>query len=58
YHMNKRHWITLLPGPSLEDELVAELITESYRLVVEKLPKARRPVDPAVFGIRREDDPR
>lgn len=58
YHMNKKHWITLLPGPSLEDELITELITESSRLVVEKLPRARRPVDPAVFGIRREDDPR
>lgn len=58
YHMNKKHWITLHPGSSLEDELVAELVTESYRLVVETLPKARRPVDPAVFGIRREDDPR
>jgi predicted DNA-binding protein (MmcQ/YjbR family) len=58
YHMNKKHWITLRPGPSLEDELVTELVTESYRLVVEKLPRAHRPVDPTSFGIRREDDPR
>ncbi|WP_202637769.1 hypothetical protein [Bailinhaonella thermotolerans] len=27
------------------------LVTESCRLVVEKPPKARRPVDPARFGI-------
>jgi predicted DNA-binding protein (MmcQ/YjbR family) len=50
YHMNKKHWITLLPGPSLEDGLVAELVTESYLLVVEKLPRAQRPVDPQLFG--------
>ncbi|ALX67421.1 MmcQ/YjbR family DNA-binding protein [Microbacterium sp. XT11] len=50
YHMNKKHWITLMPGPSLEPDLVAELVTESYLLVVEKLPRARRPVDPALFG--------
>ncbi len=50
YHMNKKHWITLQPGPSLEDGLVEELVTESYRLVVEKLPRAQRPVDPDLFG--------
>ncbi|MBT2475485.1 MmcQ/YjbR family DNA-binding protein [Microbacterium sp. ISL-103] len=50
YHMNKKHWITLLPGRSLEDDLVTELVTESYRLVVEKLPRAQRPVDPQLFG--------
>ncbi|WP_311244494.1 MmcQ/YjbR family DNA-binding protein [Microbacterium sp. WCS2018Hpa-23] len=50
YHMNKKHWITLTPGPSLEEDLVTELVTESYRLVVEKLPKAQRPVDPNLFG--------
>lgn len=50
YHMNKRHWLTLLPGPSLEEDLVRELVTESYRLVVEKLPRAQRPVDPESFG--------
>lgn len=50
YHMNKKHWITVHPGPSLEDGLVAELVTESYLLVVEKLPRAQRPVDPQLFG--------
>ena len=54
YHMNKKHWITLTPGPSLEEGLVTELVTESYLLVVEKLPRARRPVDPALFGRREE----
>ncbi|AKV86200.1 cytoplasmic protein [Microbacterium sp. CGR1] len=50
YHMNKKHWITLMPGPSLDEEIVSELVTESYRLVVEKLPRAQRPVDPDLFG--------
>lgn len=50
YHMNKKHWITLMPGSSLDAELVTELVTESYRLVVEKLPRGQRPVDPELFG--------
>lgn len=50
YHMNKRHWITLHPGGSMQKDLVEDLVTESYLLVVEKLPRARRPVDPTIFG--------
>ncbi|WP_203138104.1 MmcQ/YjbR family DNA-binding protein [Microbacterium sp. JZ31] len=50
YHMNKRHWITLRPGGRLQKHIVEELVTESYLLVVEKLPRARRPVDPDTFG--------
>ncbi|GAB3601294.1 MmcQ/YjbR family DNA-binding protein [Microbacterium tumbae] len=50
YHMNKRHWISVRPGPSLEAGLVAELVTESYLLVVQGLPRTLRPVDPALFG--------
>lgn len=50
YHMNKRHWITLHPGGRLDRQLVEDLVTESYLLVVEKLPRAQRPVDPNSFG--------
>lgn len=51
YHMNKQHWITLSPGGSLNKELVYELVTESYLLVIENnLPKAKWPVDPETFG--------
>lgn len=62
YHMNKRHWITLNPGGSLPEELVRELVTNSYLLVVEGLPRSRRPVDPATFlagdpGSSRTDGP-
>lgn len=50
YHMNKRHWITVHPGGDLPRQLVEDLMTESYLLVVEGLPRAKRPVDPATFG--------
>ncbi|WP_172653053.1 MmcQ/YjbR family DNA-binding protein [Rhodococcus opacus] len=50
YHMNKRHWITLSPGESIDEALVDELVTESYLLVVENLPRTERPVDPKTFG--------
>ncbi|WP_425860918.1 MmcQ/YjbR family DNA-binding protein [Arthrobacter sp. TWP1-1] len=53
YHMNKQHWITLHPGGELQKGLVDDLVTESYLLVVEKLARAKRPVDPEIFGDRR-----
>ena len=52
YHMNKRHWITLHPDGGLDAAFVNDLVTESYLLVVEKMPKKQRPVDPATFGQR------
>ena len=42
--MNKRHWITLAPGGSLTEQLVEELVTDSFKLVHETLPRAERPV--------------
>ncbi|WP_462418488.1 MmcQ/YjbR family DNA-binding protein [Kytococcus sp. Marseille-QA3725] len=50
YHMNKRHWISLHPGDELDAQLVDDLVTESYLLVVAKLPRRERPVDPDTFG--------
>ncbi|MGW4240711.1 MmcQ/YjbR family DNA-binding protein [Streptomyces sp. NPDC004749] len=52
YHMNKKHWITLEGGDGVDEELVRELVTDSYRLVVAHLAKAERPVDPHTYGIR------
>lgn len=49
YHMNKKHWITLRPGGKLPDQLIDELVTESYLLVVKGLPDSKRPVDPETF---------
>lgn len=43
YHMNKRHWNTVILDASLSDEVVLGMIDESYRLVVQGLPKTRRP---------------
>jgi predicted DNA-binding protein (MmcQ/YjbR family) len=42
YHMNKRHWNTVLLDESLPDSLVAEMIEHSYQLVLASLPKAAR----------------
>ncbi|WP_223626928.1 MmcQ/YjbR family DNA-binding protein [Microbacterium sp. EST19A] len=50
YHMNKKHWITVNPSEDLEPELIEDLVTDSYLLVVANLPRAKRPVDPATFG--------
>ena len=50
YHMNKKHWITLEGGDGIDKELVRELVTESYRLVVAHLPKAEQPIDPNTYG--------
>ena len=40
YHMNKKHWNTVLMDGTLPDNLVKEWIDHSYELVVAKLPKA------------------
>jgi predicted DNA-binding protein (MmcQ/YjbR family) len=43
YHLNKRHWNTITLDGSLPDEMVTDLLRDSYDLVVKSLPKARRP---------------
>ena len=42
YHLNKRHWNTVIIDGSLSDELIGDMIEDSYDLVVSKLPQARR----------------
>jgi predicted DNA-binding protein (MmcQ/YjbR family) len=42
YHMNKRHWNTVTVDGDLPDRLVAELVEDSYDLVVAGLPRADR----------------
>ncbi|SMX79572.1 MmcQ/YjbR family DNA-binding protein [Brevibacterium sp. BDJS002] len=62
YHMSKKHWITVAGAGSAEDgsgnildpDLLHDLVLESYCLVVAKLPKKDRPVDPKTFGGRDE----
>jgi predicted DNA-binding protein (MmcQ/YjbR family) len=43
YHLNKRHWNTITLDGSLPDQIVSDLLGDSYDLVVASLPKARRP---------------
>jgi predicted DNA-binding protein (MmcQ/YjbR family) len=47
YHLNKRHWITVTLDGSLPDEMVLDLLEDSYDLVVAGLPAKRRPPGPA-----------
>jgi predicted DNA-binding protein (MmcQ/YjbR family) len=42
YHLNKHHWNTVVLDGSLAEDMVGEMIEDSYDLVVSKLPKARR----------------
>lgn len=42
FHMNKKHWNTVLFENELEDDLLKELIDHSYDLVVQKLRKKDR----------------
>ena len=44
-----RERVRELPGADPK-QLVDDLVTDSYLLVVENLPRAKRPVDPATFG--------
>lgn len=52
YHMNKKHWITVDGGDTIDGKLVKELVTDSYRLVVGGLPRSQQPVDPHTYGRR------
>jgi len=43
YHLNKKHWISVRAGDEITGELLDELVRTSYTLVVQTLPRARRP---------------
>ena len=42
YHLNKRHWNTITLDGSLPDQLVRDLLEDSYDLIVSALPKRVR----------------
>lgn len=42
YHLNKRHWNTVIIDGSLPGQMIKDLIEDSYDLVVEQLPASRR----------------
>jgi predicted DNA-binding protein (MmcQ/YjbR family) len=42
YHLNKRHWNTVVLDGTVPEDLVGDMIEDSYDLVVAKLPTATR----------------
>ena len=42
YHMNKKHWNTILMDGSLPDKLIKELILQSYDLVLRGIPASKQ----------------
>jgi predicted DNA-binding protein (MmcQ/YjbR family) len=42
YHLNKRHWNTVLIDGSLPDQVIADMIEDSYDLVLSHLPRSRQ----------------
>ncbi len=41
YHLNKKHWITIVLDGHVDDDLVRQLIQDSHALVRPKVPRAR-----------------
>ena len=39
FHMNKSHWNTVKFNEDVSDQLILEMVNDSYNLVVTKLPK-------------------
>jgi predicted DNA-binding protein (MmcQ/YjbR family) len=44
YHMNKKHWNTIILDNSMEDENLKQMIDDSYDLIVSKLTKKQKEV--------------
>jgi predicted DNA-binding protein (MmcQ/YjbR family) len=42
YHLNKRHWNTVIIDGSIREQTIMDMIEDSYDLVVSKLPLSRR----------------
>jgi predicted DNA-binding protein (MmcQ/YjbR family) len=42
YHLNKRHWNTVVLDGSIPDAIVRDMIEDSYDLIVARLPKRRQ----------------
>lgn len=42
YHLNKRHWNTILCDGSLPDAMVRDMVEDSYDLIVAALPRVAR----------------
>jgi predicted DNA-binding protein (MmcQ/YjbR family) len=42
YHLNKRHWNTIVVAGGLPEEMICAMVEDSYDLIVSKLPRARQ----------------
>jgi len=42
YHMNKKHWNTIIMDGSLSDKLIKQWIDDSYKLVINALTKKEK----------------
>jgi predicted DNA-binding protein (MmcQ/YjbR family) len=42
YHLNKKHWNTVVIDGSVPDRLIADMVEDSYDLVVDSLSTAKR----------------
>ena len=42
YHLNKRHWNTVTLDGSVPDQMLKDMVEDSYDLVVSQLPQSRR----------------
>jgi predicted DNA-binding protein (MmcQ/YjbR family) len=42
WHLNKRHWNTVRLDGALPDQMVADMVEDSYDLIVAGLPRAQR----------------
>ena len=42
YHMNKKHWNTVVCDSGANKKLLKQWIDESYQLVLDKLPKKKK----------------
>ncbi|RNM12231.1 MmcQ/YjbR family DNA-binding protein [Nocardioides pocheonensis] len=51
YHMNKRHWTSVAAGAGVSRGLVEELVRNAYLLVVDRLPRAKRPDLPSARNL-------
>lgn len=42
YHMNKKHWNTIIVDGSISTNILKQMIDDSYSLVVQSLPKKHK----------------
>ena len=42
YHMNKKHWNTVILDDSIPDDEIKQMIDESYKLVYKSLTKTEK----------------